>query len=118
MRQLACVLICTFMFAESVSLVDFVVVGTARRTGAANVGTSVVSTNVCWITVSDAATLYEAYLEKGMFGSCPVVSINASIRGGVSKNQKYLILQFPRDKGKPKQETYKISSMSSVGAKQ
>ena len=45
----ACFAICAF--AESVQLVDFVVMGSGRSAGNAAVGTAVVKTSVCLIQV-------------------------------------------------------------------
>lgn len=121
MKGFALILVSFFAIgalAESVQLVNFVVMGSGRSVGNAAVGTAVVKTNVCWIQVSDGTTMYNASLDKGMFGNCPVVAMNSQITGGVSKNQKYLLLLFPRDKGKTKKETYTISAMQNVKAAQ
>ena len=103
--------LCVFVFAsETVALKDMKILSMSTRTNPAKG-----NENVCWVTVSDGETVYTAYQEKYAFGmvSCPTMKVGTVVQGGVSKNQKHLMLMLPHG-DKTKQQNYVVTDMQAA----
>ena len=105
------VLAASFVYAsEQITLVNMKIISTSTRT---NPGKG--NENVCWVVVSDGTTVYQAYQEKYGFGfvSCPVISLGSVVKGGVSRDQQYLLLEIPKGR-KTKSQTYHVTDMQAA----
>lgn len=65
---------------------------------------------VCYVTVSDGTTVYQAYQEKYAFGmiNSPAIRSGSMVNGGVTDNQQYLILNIQKG-NKVKRERFRVT---------